>query len=115
MRTRVELLSCLQKFIADAGKPRCFRMDYDGGNTSRRFVTTVSVTNKVSGVSTPRLTLGSKTPYPVETLLWRVLKGGHSTRLGILPRILPSLDLEKIEHLEKDFQRLWMEAVVWAC
>lgn len=111
MRTKADLLSYAQKFIADVGKPQCLRMDNAGENTSRRFVV-FGDHNSIRRKYTASHTGQKKTP--VESLRWRVLKGGHSARLDIR-RLFPFLDFSEMEHLGKDFQLLWMEAALLAC
>ncbi|CAN0421808.1 unnamed protein product, partial [Pylaiella littoralis] len=68
MRTKADLLVYVQKFIADIGKPKCFRMDNAGENTSRRFVTFCDENAIRREYTAPHT---GQQNAPVESLLWR--------------------------------------------
>ena len=110
MPTKADTVDFLQKFIADVGAPQCLRMDNAGENTSHRFASCDArgIRREYNAPHT------GQQNAPVESSIWRVLKGAHAARLDI-PRLFPSLDFGSLARLGDDVSKLWMEAALWAC
>ena len=84
--------SVVERFVADMGVPRAFRIDNGTEYSNSMFV------DFCNGLGIRREVTTSYTPQengPVESAISRAFKAGHAARLGA-PQLFPDIRLKKI-------------------
>ena len=105
------ILGVVQRFVADMGVPRAFRMGNGAEYTNSAFVeycNSLQIRRELMAPYTAQQN-GS-----VESGLSRAIKAGHAARIKG-NRLCPDMHLKRLKGVrDPDRTSLWMESVLWA-
>ena len=104
------ILGVMQRFVADMGVPRAFRMDNGTEYTNSAFV------EYCNGLQILRELTAPYTPQqngPVGSTLSRAIKAGHAARIKV-NGLVPDVHLDQLKRVQDpDGTSLWLESVLW--
>ena len=105
------ILGVVQRFVADMGVPRAFRMENSAEYTNSacvEYCNSLQIRRELTAPYTPQQN------GPVESGFSRAIKAGHAARIeGNM--LFPDVHLESLKGVrDPDGSSLWMESVLWA-